>query len=116
MEVVRESWTDERMDDLSGRVDEGFRRNDADLRALRTETRTEGAELRSEMKAEFAAVRSEMKGEFAAVRSEMKAEFAVVRGEMSARFDSMQRLILQVGGGMIATSIVGFLGVIVAVL
>lgn len=34
MEAMREGWTDERLDDLSGRVDRGFDRVDADLRAL----------------------------------------------------------------------------------
>jgi hypothetical protein len=31
---VRESWTDERLDDLSKKVDQGFARLDADMRAL----------------------------------------------------------------------------------
>jgi hypothetical protein len=31
---VRESWTDERLDDLSQKVDQGFARLDADMRAL----------------------------------------------------------------------------------
>jgi hypothetical protein len=34
MESMRQSWTDERLDDLNNRVDEGFKRVDADLRAL----------------------------------------------------------------------------------
>lgn len=34
METMRHAWTDERLDDLNGRVEEGFRRVDADLRAL----------------------------------------------------------------------------------
>lgn len=34
MEPMRHGWTDERLDDLNGRVEEGFRRVDADLRAL----------------------------------------------------------------------------------
>jgi hypothetical protein len=34
MMTMRESWTDERLDDLSDRVDQGFQRVDADLRAL----------------------------------------------------------------------------------
>jgi hypothetical protein len=32
--AVRESWTDERLDDLSKKVDQGFARLDADMRAL----------------------------------------------------------------------------------
>jgi hypothetical protein len=31
---VRDSWTDERLDDLSRKVDQGFARLDADMRAL----------------------------------------------------------------------------------
>jgi len=40
MDAVREAWTDERLDDLSKRVDQGFERVDADIRALRSEVRT----------------------------------------------------------------------------
>jgi hypothetical protein len=64
MEIMRESWTDARLSDfaahtdghfesLERRVDEGFRRVDADLRAL------------------------------------------------NGRFDSLQRTMLQIGGGVI---------------
>jgi hypothetical protein len=95
MEAVRESWTDNRMDALNRRVGDGFTQVDqrfdrveADLRDLRVETRTE----------------------FAAVRQES----AALRQEMNARFDAMQRLILQVGGGMIATTMAGFLGLVAA--
>ncbi len=66
MEAMRESWTDARLSDfaahtdrrfetLERRVDEGFSRVDADLRAL------------------------------------------------NGRFDSLQRTMLQIGGGLIAT-------------
>ena len=34
MEAMRKAWTDERLDDLSRRMDRGFDRVDADLRAL----------------------------------------------------------------------------------
>jgi hypothetical protein len=40
MEAMRVSWTDERLDDLSHRMDQGFDRVDADLRELRTEMNT----------------------------------------------------------------------------
>ena len=50
---------------------------------LRTEMRTEFANVRAEMKAEFANVRAEMKSEFANVRTEMRTEFANVRAEMA---------------------------------
>ncbi|HET8814595.1 MAG TPA: hypothetical protein VFM51_06530 [Solirubrobacterales bacterium] len=33
--MARETWTDERLDDLNQRVSEGFQRVDADIRDLR---------------------------------------------------------------------------------
>ena len=35
MERARATWTDERLDDLTHRMDEGFRRVGADIRGLR---------------------------------------------------------------------------------
>jgi flagellar capping protein FliD len=37
MAAMREAWTDERLDDLNGRVDRGFDRVDRNIRGLRTE-------------------------------------------------------------------------------
>jgi hypothetical protein len=109
MESMRESWTDERLDDLNHTVGSGFDRIDTDLRGLRTES----AALRAEMKAEFTAVRAEMKSEFTAVRAEMKSDSTAVRAEMKAdstalraemkagfervddRFEALHRLLVQ---------------------
>ncbi len=49
--MPREAWTDERLDDLNKRVDDGF----------------------AEMRGEFRAFRAEMKSEFQAVRAEIGA-------------------------------------------
>lgn len=62
--MARETWTDERLDDLNARISEGFREQ-------REETRT----LRAEMNARFEAV----DGRFDA---------------LNARFDAMQRLMI----------------------
>jgi hypothetical protein len=64
MAAMREAWTDERLDDLSARMDRGFDRVDADLRAL------------------------------------------------NARFDALQRVLIQVGAGLIA----GLVGVMATVI
>lgn len=64
MERARATWTDERLDDLARRMDDGFNRVDADLRAV------------------------------------------------NARIDALQRTLVQVGGGMIAAFVAGFLGLI----
>ncbi len=83
MQSMREAWTDERLDDLSHRIDEGFRRVDGDLRALRIETKTELASL----------------------RGEMNGRFDALQGEMNTRFDVLQRTMLQTSGVMIAALI-----------
>ncbi len=89
MEAMRESWTDHRMDDLNAKVDElgrgmdnGFNRVNADIRALRAETKTEFGAVRGEMKAESAAQRNEIKTESAAFREEAKSQSAALRNEM----------------------------------
>jgi len=64
VERARATWTDERLDDLARRMDDGFNRVDADLRAV------------------------------------------------NARIDALQRTMVQVGGGMIAAFLAGFLGLI----
>jgi hypothetical protein len=40
MEAVRQKWTDERLDDLNHRVDEGFRESREEMRTLRAEMNT----------------------------------------------------------------------------
>jgi hypothetical protein len=44
--MERAAWTDERLDDLSRRMDAGFARVDADIRELRLEMRSELGALR----------------------------------------------------------------------
>ena len=47
--MTRDSWTDERLDDLSNRVDGGFSRMDGEFHAVRSEMRSEFAAVRSEI-------------------------------------------------------------------
>ena len=54
--------------------------------------------------------REEVGGRFDRVEAEMRMQ----RLEMKAGFDSLQRLILQVGGGTIATLVVGVFTVFAA--
>jgi predicted nucleic acid-binding Zn-ribbon protein len=70
METMRENLTDDRLDDLNGKVDD----------------------LRLEMRAEFKAVRGEMKEEFGAVRGEMKAGF----DKIDERFQNMDQRLLEI--------------------
>ena len=49
--MQRLAWTDERLDDLSGRMDLGFDRVDRDIRDLRGEMNAGFADLRGEINA-----------------------------------------------------------------
>jgi hypothetical protein len=51
MEAVREAWTDDRLDDLKHRVDEGFKEMREEFRAIRMESKTEFAAMHSAMAA-----------------------------------------------------------------
>ena len=101
MEAMREAWTDERLDDLTRRVDLGFSHCEREFQAVRLEMRTEFQALRSEMHTEFQAVRGETSAEFTAIRSEMLA---------------MHRTMLQVVLAGFAAMLVGFAGTIATVL
>ena len=100
MATVRELWTDERLDDLNGRIDRGFE-----------ETQTEFRALRLEMRSEFAAVRAEMRSEFGAVRAEMRCEFGAVRAEAAAAHRTTMQIIL----GGFGLMLVGFAGTIATI-
>jgi hypothetical protein len=79
METMRDSWTDERMDDLSHRMDQGFDRVDADIR-----------ELRADMDRGFDRVDSDLGG---------------LRAEMNLRFDALQRTLFLGATGVVAALI-----------
>lgn len=93
MEAMRSNWTDERLDDLNTRVDQGFNRVEAQIRGVRVAMRNE-----------FASVRQDMKDEFASVRQEMKEGFALMEKRferMEKRFDGFQQTINRFGTGII---------------
>lgn len=98
---MRESWTDDRLDDLNGKVD-----------VLHLEMRTEFKALRGEMKEEFKAARSEMKEESRAVRGEMKAGFDRIdecfermEERFDRRLDSLNHVLILFSGGVCAALI-----------
>jgi hypothetical protein len=76
MEMMTSGWTDERMDDLKGQVDDLGRRMDAGFRGLR-----------EDMDAGFRGLREEM---------------ATYQRETNTRIDSLQRTMIQFGGVMVA--------------
>lgn len=102
MEAVRQTWTDDRMDDLVKRVDDGFAQVDLrfaqaheDIRELRRRMEEESKELRSENKA---------------LASELRVETNTLRSEMNRRFDALQTtLIAAVSSGFIGLIISNFI-------
>jgi hypothetical protein len=90
MEAMRESWTDDRMDDLVKRVDTGFAQVHEDIAELRADNK----ELRREMATFDGDRRAEM-GHLAS-REELHAEIQAVRSEMREGFDKVDERFDQV--------------------
>jgi chromosome segregation ATPase len=124
--MPRETWTDERLDDLSKKVDDGFARLDGDIRELRAEVKAQGDSLRGEIKSQGETLRAEIKtqgetlrGEMNDLRSEMNARFDATLGStnerfesinarfesINARFDALNRNLLAVAAAIIAAVI-----------
>ena len=86
--MVREAWTDERLDDLVKRIDDNFHKAHADARDLRTGL-------------------DSVKGEV----GELREEVGELRGEVKAGFAALNRT-LQIAGGLIGAMFVGLMGLI----
>jgi hypothetical protein len=87
MPVPREKWTDERLDDLNKKVDQGF-----------ADTKAEIADTKAEMRAGFARVDTEIRE----LRSEMNSRF----DKVDERFDRLQQTLI----GGFAVMVAAFVG------
>lgn len=99
MEAMRNSWTDERLDDGFDRVHSEFARVHSEFAQVHSEfdrVHSDLREIRGEMR--------DIRGEMSSFRIETNARFEHLEG----RFDDLQRTLMQVGGGMI----VALLGII----
>jgi len=85
MEAVRESWTDERLDDFRVHVDSRFDGLDQRFDAIDTR---------------FEMVDRDIRG---------------LRAEMNGRFNSLERTLMQLGGGL-AIALIGLVGVLIGVI
>jgi hypothetical protein len=86
MEAMRQSWSDDRLDDLNKRVDDGFARVDAQFARLDAKIDATAAELRQEMKMGF--------------------------DQINARFDAMQQTMMRIGAGLIGVLVASSAGLI----
>ncbi|HET9677035.1 MAG TPA: hypothetical protein VFP21_05980 [Solirubrobacterales bacterium] len=93
--MVREAWTDERLDDLKEQVNKGFGEVKGEIREVRVDIR----KLREGL--------DSVKGEV----GELREEVGELRGEMKAGFAALNRT-LQIAGGLIGAMFVGLMGLI----
>jgi hypothetical protein len=96
MPAMGESWTDERLDDLNGRVGKGFGRLDSRIDRV-------GGEVH--------AFRAEANGRFEVVHHDINE----LRAEMNSRFDSMQRTMVRGAIALSASMLAGFAALLVLV-
>jgi tetrahydromethanopterin S-methyltransferase subunit G len=89
----RETWTDQRLDDLNKKVDDGFTKVDERF------DRFEKSVTES-----FADTKAEMRGRFGRVEARMDAQFA----EVSTRFDRMQQTLIG-SAAVIVAALVGLI-------
>ena len=80
---MRESWTDERLDDFRSDVNRRFDEVDRRFEAVDRRFDRIDAELRAH------------RGEMVDLRREMNAGFEAMQTSMNDRFESLQRLMLQ---------------------
>jgi hypothetical protein len=66
--MARETWTDERLDDLRDHMDSGFQGVKGETREVKAAV----GSTRTELKEEIAATRLELRGEISATRLELK--------------------------------------------
>ena len=115
--MVREAWTDERLDDLKASVDAGFGEMRHEFRAVRDLLqlrREQERPDRGEFRSEFQAVRGEIQG----VREGLSGEIQGVRGEIQGVRDevaALNRSFQQLTWGLIGAMLVGFLGTTAAI-
>ena len=109
MEAMRNSWTDERLDDGFERVRSEIAVLRGEVGALRKELHEEVGSLRKELHEEVGSLRKEMHEELGSLRNEMHQELGSLREEMHREFAALNRTLLQIGGGVI----VALIGVIV---
>jgi uncharacterized coiled-coil DUF342 family protein len=93
--MARETWTDERLDDLKEHMDEGFKEVKEDIR---------------EVKAEIKSTRTELKDEIRSLRAELKGEIGEVRSGLTQLGDRIDRLSYTIIAGLIGLVATHYLG------
>jgi uncharacterized coiled-coil DUF342 family protein len=115
MAMARDAWTDERLDDLNGKVDRLDERMESGFAEIREEIRAGRAETREELKAGRGETRDELK----AGRGETREELDYIRGdlgEIRSELGALNRTIHQFMFAIVGTIFLGFTGTISALI
>jgi predicted nuclease with TOPRIM domain len=93
--MARESWTDERLDDLKGHMDEGFREVKGEIREVKAEIKSTRTELKEEIQSNRA--------EIGEVRRRVDVQFS----SLNDRFDKLTYTLIAGLIGLVATHYLG---------
>jgi hypothetical protein len=85
---MRQSWTDDRLDELSHRMDERFDQ-------IEGEMKSQGRELRGEIEAQRQELRQEMAGMEARLRAQASEHFVRTGEEFGRVHDDKQQLLVE---------------------
>jgi hypothetical protein len=105
--MARETWTDERLDDLAKHMDDGFREVKAEIKLTRAALEASIGSTRKGLEGSIEAMRAELKEEIASTRTELSAEIKATRVEMTNRFDKLTYTLIAGLIGLLATHYLG---------
>jgi Sec-independent protein translocase protein TatA len=103
MTMARETWTDERLDDLTKHMNNGFREVKEEIKSTRAELQQEIKTTRAELQQEINTTRAELKEEISSTRIELKGEIAA----LNSRFDRLTYVLIAALIGVVATHYLG---------
>lgn len=117
MEGQMDSWSDERLDELGRRVDDGFKTARKDLALVKTELKGDIAQLKGDLagveaglEEDIAGVKDDLKGLKEAVAGcATKEELGDFKGDLNKRFDRLQ-FAMMVAGFTFGITTLGTLG------
>jgi peptidoglycan hydrolase CwlO-like protein len=101
MEAMRQSWSDDRLDDLKDRVDVGFAQ--VDQRFVRLEAKIDrlDAKIDAKIDARIDRLDAKVDAKIDAATFELRQEIKEGVHQINSRFDAMQQTMIRVGGGLI---------------
>ena len=90
----REKWTDDRLDDLNQRVNDGFARVEGDIRGLQVEVKKQGESLRAEMSTRLGETEARLEKKIDGVKGDLDG----VKGDLEKKIDSLGKSVAEVRG------------------